>query len=154
MDNESIKKERERKVFREFANAIKLDVESSSIESRDPPEPDIYYKSKDGEFLSCELSEICDSKVAEHYSSVNRQQVGGVEFLRLSNPSKNIISSKLSAKYETLRPINLLLYLAGRTATTPDIVKEELEYQLTKTNHPYASIWVYDFNREKCYYVS
>lgn len=67
-------------IFEQFSEACPLRIDLGSIEKREPPEPDIYCRTEEGEELAFELVEIVDSNLAATAS----QQQGLEELLRNS----------------------------------------------------------------------
>lgn len=51
-------------IFRRFVTVCPLEIEADSIEKRQPPEPDLRCKTRQGEALAFELVEIIDQDVA------------------------------------------------------------------------------------------
>ena len=57
----------ERAIFRQFSGAGRLRIDASSIESREPPEPDIYC-TVDGKPLAFELVQVVDPNLARMFN--------------------------------------------------------------------------------------
>src|SRR5437870_1544433 len=65
MGNKTKKAQRERKIFERFAAAAKLNVQPGSVESREPPEPDILCSIEGRAAVAFELVEVVDEPYAE-----------------------------------------------------------------------------------------
>lgn len=59
-------KYRELLIFKEFAEVSPLCIDINSIESRDPPEPDIVCLLQNGNYVYFELTELIDRSHMEH----------------------------------------------------------------------------------------
>ena len=55
---------REVRIFQKFLEVCPLRIDSTSVEKRDPPEPDIYCRTEEGEELAFELVEVVDPDLA------------------------------------------------------------------------------------------
>jgi hypothetical protein len=67
--------EKELSVFREFASVAPLDIDIASIESRQPPEPDILCTSKQIGQLAFELVELIDESAARRHAVLGKTYV-------------------------------------------------------------------------------
>jgi len=65
------KRERERAIFREFANAAGIGGDVECVESREPPEPDILCTFKSGNRTAYELTEIMDEARKQELSDMS-----------------------------------------------------------------------------------
>jgi hypothetical protein len=112
MNTEAAKKERERLVFEAFIKKSGLQIGPESIQSCDPPEPDIVCWQENEGKIAFELTEICDEAVARVTSTIkgSDQPV----YIRGSDPTWKA-REKLKERYETEYPVELLCYTAGRT---------------------------------------
>lgn len=72
MDQPSRKEKREREVFDGFVRVCPLPIDSKSIESRRPPEPDIRCALVDGAQIAFELTEVLDVTVARRRGGMDR----------------------------------------------------------------------------------
>ena len=114
------KAEVERAIFELFLKAKGWPCDVSLFESRNPPEPDILYRSPD-EKVAFELLELCDSPLAEARSKL---AIGdeSASYVRPSDPTEKLVKLKLAKRYNSDFPIELLCYSNGRIGTPDDIV--------------------------------
>ena len=135
------KAERERKFFSLFANSLGWEISADSIESRPEPEPDILYRGGGGS-IAFELAEICASDVAEQTARL--QKTGGVSAIWTSDPTEDILRKKLSRKYESELPVELLLYHNGRVVTPDSSVVPVIQDELKANDkHTFRRIWLF-----------
>ena len=132
---------REREVFRQFLTSINWPSEIALFESRPHNEPDILYNHPCEGKMAFELVEICSSDVAQEISNVPN---GGTScFIRTKDPTSEILSGKLAKTYQTIYPVHLLCYTAGRTVSPDDQIVGEImriiEYKPVK----FQCIWLF-----------
>jgi hypothetical protein len=115
------KAERERRFFRKFVDRSGLPIDLSAIESREPPEPDIYcIHTKDG-LLAFELVELCNSELAKDVSDrIKRGKQPG--FHMLDDPTGARVRQKIGKTYPNHVPIELLCYTDGLIVTPDDLI--------------------------------
>src|SRR5664280_1879534 len=92
------KAERERKIFARYALAARSDIDPATIESREPPEPDIRCSTTDGTPLAFELVELCPEEVAKMVAG-DVKRGGGVSFVWPGDPTRRILKEKLAKMY-------------------------------------------------------
>ena len=140
MDAAGEKSARERRVFRDFARQSGLNIAIETIESKEPPEPDILCSTIDGEFIAFELVEFCDEIVAE---ALKRRGTKNGHFFRTADPSSKIIYKKLekSGSYITRWPIELLCYTAGNILTPDDVIVPTVTSIVESKTHSFRRIW-------------
>lgn len=136
MTTEHSKGEKEIEIFQRFLGAAVLPVENSTVEKRNPPEPDILYSHNTIGEISFELVEMCDPRLAK---SIAKQST---DYLRTSDPSSNIISKKLRKKYKTDAPIELLCYTNGRIITPDDVILPTIKPYLQSWRHTFRRAWL------------
>lgn len=142
MSNEHDKAVAELAVFANFVRIAALPIAVATVEKRAPPEPDLLCThSTDGK-LAFELVEICDSNLARALSNP-RPNAGGVQYLRTSDPSWDIVRKKLSRVYETDLPIELLCYTAGRVITPSDVILPTITPLLRSFRHTFRRAWLF-----------
>lgn len=125
--------------FSEFVTASNLPYDLSTVEKRSPPEPDIICAHQTDGLVAFELVEICDPNLAEFNANVT---VGGAHYMRTADPTPKIIKKKLSRKYKTTYPIELLCYTAGRVVTPARIITLTILPQLQSLSHPFRRVWL------------
>jgi hypothetical protein len=113
MQTEARKGELELHIFLEFASRVGLSIVPSTVEKRSPPEPDILCQLASGEFVAFELAEACAPEFAAAMSKSVRNNVASAEG---QDVSAETVRNKLTKRYETTHPVELLLYTNGRTA--------------------------------------
>jgi hypothetical protein len=111
------KAEREKRVFLAFAKHSSLPVDLATVESRNPPEPDIRCFVHGAGEVAFELAEICNPELAKDIGDQGKRGTKA-KFHMLDDPSRSTFLSKLTKTYKTDAPIELILY-TGRTAV-PD----------------------------------
>jgi hypothetical protein len=136
MTQQKIKDDREVEIFSRFASASRLSIDPSTIEKREPPEPDILCVHNDEGPLAFELVEICDQNLAKFFATVKD---GGTYYMRTADPSATIIRKKLRRKYQTDYPVELLCYTDCRVITPADVI--------LPTIRPYLASWKSIFRR-------
>ncbi len=132
---------RERAVFAAFAKVARADIEPTTIESREPPEPDIACATLPGERLAFELAELCPPDVAKAVGD-DMKRGGGVSFIWTSDPSRQVLLKKLGKQYSALGPVDLLCFAGGRLVSPDDLALEELRATIRDCGFgPFRSIW-------------
>ena len=117
---------RERLVFRAFLDKSGLLIDAATVESRPPPEPDIYCVHRDDGPAVFELVELRDSDLAKLTSRLTKSG-GGVAGLWTSDPTPDIFRSKLGKTYQAGVPVDLLVYTDGALVTPDDVILPNLE---------------------------
>ena len=139
MGNEQTKGQRELDAFADFVRVARLPIDFASVKKRVPPEPDLLcYHNVDGP-LAFELVEICDPNLAR---SIANPHPSGVEYIRTSDPSSQIIRRKLRRKYTSAVPIELLCYTAGRVITPADVIIPTIRPYLASFTHIFRRAWL------------
>jgi len=117
---------RERLIFHRFIKGASIPIDINSIESRDPPEPDIYCTSlSDGPYFF-ELVELCSEEIAEDISRTIKNNLGVGRFLRLTDPTQDTLKKKFRKKYNTNLPVKLLCYTDGYIISPDDLIEENI----------------------------
>jgi hypothetical protein len=103
-----LKAARERVIFTRFAQAARPDIDQATIESREPPEPDIACATLGGERLAFEMAELCPPEVAKAVGD-DIKRGGGVSFVPTADPTRSVLLKKLRKHYpsRTRRPPSL-----------------------------------------------
>lgn len=135
MRSEQAKGAEEIKVFLRFLQAADLPIAATSIENRDPPEPDPRcIHAIDGP-IAFELVELCDPNLAKAISMLSQV------YIRTSDPSAQIISKKLRRNYTTNLPIELLCYTNGRIITPDNVIIPTVGQYLQSWKHTFRRAW-------------
>jgi hypothetical protein len=137
MGSEQSKGADEIAVFLRFIQAAHLPIASSSVEKRNPLEPDLRcVYSVDGP-VAFELVELCDPNLAKAMSTLSEG------YIRTSDPSATIVSKKLRRKYGTNLPIELLCYTNGRIITPDDVILPTVKPYLRSWRHTFRRAWLF-----------
>jgi hypothetical protein len=152
----SAKAEHELVVFTEFAQVSGLTVCAGSIETREPPQPDIWCMLGNKPYFF-ELGRVLSSKQPRLRLEALRCYPDQVQIdpLRFGFPERDMLRGKLLKTYETNGvPIDLVLYYdwgpdAFLTASAPFM--EEAEFfdgvfqpELVSVRGPFTTIWIYE----------
>ncbi|MFZ6644601.1 hypothetical protein ACO0LO_02705 [Undibacterium sp. TJN25] len=128
-------------VFRDFAQRAGLPVVGASIEKRSgDSEPDILCI-LDGEGkVAFELVEICDPMLA---ANIAHTLAGGDSAEpAASDPSIRIVRKKLSKKYRTDYPVELVCYTNGRTKTADHDILAAIQPWFSAIQGPFRRAWL------------
>jgi hypothetical protein len=136
MQCEQAKGADEIKAFLRFLAAVDLPIAASSIEKRDPPEPDLRCVHATDGPIAFELVELCDPNLAKAIA------VRSEAYIRTSDPSARIISNKLRRKYTTNLPIELLCYTNGRIITPDNVIIPTVAPYLRSWRHIFRRAWL------------
>ena len=110
----------ERLIFEEFVHRALLDISPDTIESRDPPEPDIHCATRAGEPLAFELGEICAAELARDLVELGRNADRKPAQRWPGDPTEAMYQKKIAKSYSAVKT-SLLLYTDGRTTIPDDI---------------------------------
>lgn len=139
MRNEINKGVVEIELFRRFVDAAELPIDLSSIEKRDPPEPDILCQHlKDGP-IHFELVELCDPNIAHIYGD----PVTGVNVMWTANPTRRLLTQKTKKSYICHSPLELLCYTAGRIGIPDDTILPTIVHELKEYQGLFRRVWFY-----------
>ena len=162
MSNDLLKERDERAVFFDFVRCARLDV--GTVESRDPPEPDIAFECKGAGFVAMELKSLVDQTLRHRtmrqlerhpdeavliwHGSV-RNEEGTLEGGVIGKLDEIIENCH---KYESEYPIELLLYTEGWHGALPpeDQVIPEIRDRFSNKNHCFRRVWFLDRTRKAC----
>lgn len=139
--SDEIKADRERRVFLEFVRKSDLAIDPGSVESREPPEPDIYCV-LDGQGAAFELVEICNSELAMEVSRLKKRGGDG-RFLMLDDPTPETYLKKIGKSYRSAHPVNILFYTDGLLVTPDDLIALKIEDMIQANGKgPFRRIWL------------
>ncbi len=135
------KAEAERELFRKFADVMSWPNGSDQILSSEPPQPDILFLGLSSP-IAFELAEICASDVAEQLAKLVK--TGGVSGIWTSDPTEEILLSKLGKNYACDHPIELLCYMKGRVVSPDSQVEEQIATTLGAcSKNGFRRIWYF-----------
>ena len=136
MRSERDKGDDEIDAFLRFVKAANLSIDVSTIEKRNPPEPDLRCVHEVDGAIAFELVELCDPKMAKAQAELSGA------YIRTSDPSTGIIAKKLSRKYKTNLPIELLCYTNGRIVTPDSHILLRVRPYLRSWRHVFRRAWL------------
>jgi hypothetical protein len=142
MGTEQEKGEIEVSVFREFIAQSRLPIVPTSVKKCiGQAVPDIQCEFIGGELVAFELVEVCSSELAE---KIAYARAGGVfPTMAVNSPVQKIIGNKISKRYQTELPIELLCYTNGRIIDPDDAILEYLRSALKKEAIcPFRRVWL------------
>ena len=117
------------------------DIVPATIESREPPQPDIACATVDGERLAFELVELCTSEIAKA-TAVTAKRGGGVGFLWTADPTRNALLKKISKRYASAGLVDLLCYVDGFLVTPDDVALCELRAAINDVGQgQFREVW-------------
>jgi hypothetical protein len=128
----------ERKVFSRFVEMLDQAKSWHSVNSRDPPEPDLLCIHAQRGSIAFELVAITDPLIAK----VNaRHSKLLADSLWTTDPTERIIRKKLGRRYVPKYPIELLIYI-DRLVITPedDIIRTTIAW-LGSKEHQFTRAW-------------
>lgn len=129
------------RVFETFLTLSELRISSSSVEKRLPPEPDLLCMHDIDGKVGFELVELCDLRLARAIADP-RPDAGGTEYIRTSDPTLMVLKKKLRRNYDTLYPVELLCYTAGRIITPTNIIRPTIGLLLGSACHAFRRVWL------------
>ena len=141
MSSEQEKAEVELTVFADFVRLAQLPISLATVEKRKPPEPDLLCVQASEGKVAFELVELCDPNLARAFA-LPRPNDAGVEYIRTSDPSSEIVKKKLRKSYATEHPIDLLCYTAGRIITPRDVILPTIAPLLRSYRHTFRRAWL------------
>ena len=142
MRNEEDKAKLELNVFAKFSEAAGISVKRDSVRKGDADsgEPDICCEMEEG-IVYFELTEACAPEFA---AAITRSlKTGKSEFVRGGDVSIDTIRKKLRKNYEVADPIELILYVAGRTVLPDDVLVPQLKPFLSNGLGPFRRVYLF-----------
>lgn len=152
------KADHEVEVFNEFARAGGLEVGEGSVETRDPPEPDIYC-SIAGTPRYFELGRLLDRESPKLVLEMLRKhpEPVAVDVTKFGLPERDVLRAKLGKAYRTNgRPVDLVLYYDwGPDAflthsapppmdLSPQFIEAVIMPELAQGRGSFDTIWIYE----------
>ena len=134
----AVKASAERDVFAHFAMQLGEQELWLSIESKDPPHPDLVCVHRELGPIAFELVAITDPLIASINAGSSKHT--GYSFWT-SDPTERIIRKKLDRKYETTHPIELLIYSDMLVITHDESIIETTVNWLGSKDHPFRRAW-------------
>ena len=125
-------------VFRSFAEFLGEADLWLSVESTQPPEPDLLCKHVHRGFVAFELVSITDPLIAQVNAGFAKP---GEDSFYTSDPSERIIRKKLKRTYRTQHPLELLAYNDLLVITPDDAIVETVLRWVGSLPHPFQQVW-------------
>ena len=152
MSKQAEKPNQELRVFQEFATRSGLPIVPSSIENREPCEPDILCMFSDYSRTAFELKEICDEDIKEEVSLLRRGKRQEPRVIRGVSPHdlRCFLRRARAKTYKTDFPIELLLYTKEEIILTPDIIIPNIRQVFSAKPHCFTRIWFMGNQDEPC----
>ncbi len=140
MSREEEKESYERGVFLEFAKMAKLNINYETIKkgNEENNEPDILCEFMGKEWVGFELGRLTDTKLRK---SINRWEPKNGEYIRTRDRSKEITKKKLSRKYNSSFPTELILYKENPIITPDNVIILTIQPICQSIAHNYKKIW-------------
>lgn len=137
-------------IFKSFAAKTGLKVRANSARKSDPNQgkPDIFCLLEEGP-VYYELTEACAPEfVAALSNGSNKSDFPSPGH---TDVSEETVQKKLEKTYQTLVPIELVIYTAGRTALSDAAIINKIEPILKKGPGPFRRIWLYGESVNRLY---
>ena len=139
MRSEAEKGDAEISAFRAFVCLSGLSIDPNSVEKREPPEPDLRCRHLDGRVVTFVVVRLVDESIAEVFAAGSAART---DAFRTADPSERMVRRKLTRKYETDFPIELLVYTDRRLITHDGIIVPILERVFASVpDHPFRRAW-------------
>ena len=144
----------EKDVLTEFVSASGSSIEIASIETRTPPEPDLYCVDANGS-LYFELSRLLDPEMQRMRLQAMRrapEQVATSNY-NIKLPEREILQRKIEKQYQTKSlPLELLLYYDNTNCLVGDVPifadfayhAEHVMLPLCTSQKKFRRVWVYE----------
>lgn len=142
MRDEDDKAQVELRVFEKFVMATGIVINRNSVRKgyADLGEPDIYCEMEEGA-VYFELAESCAPEFAA--AITHSLKTDNPKFTSGGDTSTQTIRKKLRKRYKVPYPIELILYVAGRTALPDNVLVTRIEPFLSKGLGQFRRIWLF-----------
>lgn len=147
MNSAQLKAAAERDAFTRFIALLDETDLWLSIESREPPEPDLLCMHKQRGLVAFELVAITDPLIAQVNAGFGTSQDGG---RWTSDPTERIIRKKLGRTYTTPHQVELLVYNDLLVITPDDAIVETVSRWLDAKDPPFSKAWFMGEHNAKC----
>lgn len=152
------KADHEIEVFFEFARVSGIEIEEGSVETRNPPEPDIHCRVA-GVTCYFELGRLLDREIPKLVLEMCRKHPDPVpvDVTKFGLPERDVLRAKLSKTYKTNNnSVDLVLYYDwGSDAflthsalplmdLTPEFIQAVIMSELAHGRGPFDNIWIYE----------
>ena len=139
LTREQNKTEHEYQVLERFLDGSGIPINRASIMKGDPgkKEPDFICCYDDGENVGIELGRITDPNIAK---TINRWKPINGEYVRTSDPSRELAKRKLRKQYNVPFSVELLFYKEYPIITPDNIILPALK-SVCRIKHCFARVW-------------
>jgi hypothetical protein len=139
MSREETKTKYEQTVFYKFLDRSGIRIDRDSVAKGDhiQREPDFVCSYDNGERVGFELGRLTDPRLRK---AVNRWEPINGEYIRTSDPSRQIAKSKLIKKYSVAFPVELLLYKEHPIITPDNVILPTIK-PVCHIKHSYSRVW-------------
>jgi hypothetical protein len=149
------KAEHEKEVLIELISAAKLQIDLSSIENRNPPEPDIHCINAQGAiyFELCRLLDQGMQRMILDMMHSAPEPVSPSNY-NVKLPERELLKRKIEKKYQTEgKPLELVLYYDNTNWLVGDVPvfyedfpshAEHVMLPLCKSQNKFQRVWVYE----------
>ena len=138
MPSAQLKAATERLSFERFCKLLGEEESWQSVESREPPEPDLLCVHVTRGPVAFELVAITDPLIAQVNAGLGTSPDGTYT---TSDPTERIIRKKLGKSYVTAHQVELLVYNDFLVTTPEDAIVEGVIRWLDARPHPFARAW-------------
>lgn len=150
MSSARLKAVAERNTFIRFSQLLGEEEAWLSIESREPPEPDLLCCHARGA-VAFELVAITDPLIAQVNAGFGTSPYG---MYSTSDPTERIIRKKLDKSYITPHQIELLVYNDLLVLTHDDTIIELVTKWLNAKKHPFRKAWYMGERSANCIWIA
>ena len=137
----SEKQKKELRVIQEFIERSGLAIVSGSIESRNPPEPDMLCNVIGEDCIAFELKEVCDEVIAKETSDFRRGKSEEIPYMRLGFSLDDFMKYARNKEYLSNHPMELIFYLSGRTVYRSGEVIPKIRLYFDNDRHHFRRVW-------------
>ena len=124
--------------LRAFIARSQLPIDPSSVEKRNPPEPDLVCRHTTEGPIAFELANLCDPEIAKVIAAGPKART---DAFSTADPSAQVVRNKLKKTYRTSHPIELLVYTDGRLITPDDVIIPTISPIFDSIEGPYRRAW-------------
>lgn len=140
MSSNDEKRSREIRIFEDFLVRSRMFPAGAAVEGRPDGEPDVLCTPHGAASVAFELTELCDSNVAEVIRARDCTRKSAAFWT--SDPSTLVVLAKLSKRYVSQHPIHLLVYTDGRIVTPDSVIISTLLNEIDfGSQTTFQSVW-------------
>jgi predicted RecB family nuclease len=151
MSSAQLKSAAERNAFIRFSQLLGEEEAWLSVESREPPEPDLLCNHASLGAVAFELVAITDPLIAQVNAGFGTSPYG---MYSTSDPTERIIRKKLGKSYVTPHKIELLVYNDLLVITPDEMIAELVTRWLNAQKHPFRRAWFMGEHSASCIWIA